>query len=117
MDTVSRFGIKEQTWLKDPREIFCVLGYLSAAFVVAVTTEVRSLLTDALRLFAGNQDLDISSSSIWPISYWDLALNLGRGRRGHLQPMSGLSQSFRSSSFIQVLIRDGRLGRKLKRSR
>lgn len=105
LDTVSRFGIKEQTWLKDPRETLCVLGYVSAAFVVALTTKVRSLLPDALRLFAGNQDLDISSSSIWPISYWDLALNLGRGRPRQMRTLAADARAV--AKFPELLLYPG----------
>ncbi|CAE7367756.1 Lace1 [Symbiodinium natans] len=88
LESVSRFGIGEHKRVHEPTELICLLGYASAAFVVSLVNQDRRLLRSALRLFSNNQDLDISSSSSWPISYWDLALNLGRGRPDYIRTLS-----------------------------
>ncbi|CAJ1372597.1 unnamed protein product [Effrenium voratum] len=78
---ISRLGFLEV--LPAPEEIFCFSGYVSAAFVLAMATQDRQLVRHAANLFTevNTLELDTSSSSAWPVSVWDLLLNLGRSHR------------------------------------
>ena len=81
-----------------PEEMFCMFGYMSAAFISALHSKDRRFLQEASYFIeaSGLQELDISSSTSWPIGFWDLQLNLGPGRPHHLQPIS---------SFVPDLVR------------
>eukprot|EP00931_Biecheleriopsis_adriatica_P067129 TRINITY_DN4131_c0_g2_i1.p1 TRINITY_DN4131_c0_g2~~TRINITY_DN4131_c0_g2_i1.p1 ORF type:complete len:665 (+),score=68.64 TRINITY_DN4131_c0_g2_i1:97-2091(+) len=58
-------------------EMFCTFGYISASAILGFSTRNRAVFEDAMWLFR-QRWLDMSSSSSWPIGYWDLALNMKR---------------------------------------
>ncbi|CAE8707540.1 unnamed protein product [Polarella glacialis] len=81
-------------------EMFCVYGYVSASFVLAVWTQSRTILKDAIWLFR-QRWLDMSTSTSWPIGYWDLALNL-ESLQVHSIHTSNMRQARRVSPPISV---------------
>eukprot|EP00438_Fugacium_kawagutii_P027456 Skav208107 [mRNA] locus=scaffold1681:292130:296382:- [translate_table: standard] len=75
-----------------PQYMFCLFGYMSASYFWALKVKDRRFLSQAsMFMRAVNlQEMDVSSSTSWPIGFWDLEVNLGQSRPSSLRPLAAL---------------------------